>query len=232
MQQLNIFQWADKFLKGICSNHSGKMKGMWSFSTSCKDNKYCSAYSKDPTTICSQCYAQAQLEYQHTTDNKCRRNGEFIKNHLYSEHEMPKILFPFFRWEAFGDLETIIQAANYLNISASNPDVQFGWFTKNPFLIQLAIDTYDIEKPENLTIIGSSRHVNVIDHWLEKYDFIDHVFTVFSKDFVKENGIVISCGAKSCITCLQCYDKSKNAPFYINELLKPHNKKEKKGGRK
>lgn len=43
-------------------NHSGKMKGMQSLSTSSLCNKYCHAYSKDKRKVCFKCYAQTQID--------------------------------------------------------------------------------------------------------------------------------------------------------------------------
>ena len=51
------------------------------------------------------------------------------------------------------------------------------------------------------------------------------VFTVYNLEFVEEAKIDINCGAKSCISCLQCY--SKNDIIYINEMLKSDQKKQK-----
>ena len=52
----------------------------------------------------------------------------------------------------------------------------------------------------------------------EKYWMVDHLFTVYDKDFIKNNNIEINCGAKSCLGCKKCYID--NNIFYINEQLK------------
>ncbi|MBR5087960.1 MAG: hypothetical protein IK093_00885, partial [Ruminiclostridium sp.] len=57
---------------------------------------------------------------------------------------------------------------------------------------------------------------------IEKYPEIDHVFTVYTKKYAKENGIKINCGGKKCMECIlkkiNCYFR--NTEFYINELKK------------
>ena len=218
--KIELSERAKAFMNGICKNHTGKMQGMQSFSTSCTDNKYCKVYSKLPGSICSHCYAQRQLAYQHSTENKCIRNGAIVKDSIMTDDDIPIICAPLFRWESFGDVETVFQAANYIKISAANPGVQFGWFTKNAFIIDMAINLFHLEKPANLTIIGSSKYLNVYDSTFEKYWFVDHVFTVYSKDYTREHHIDISCGARCCATCQNCYCKAKKAPYRINELLK------------
>ena len=52
----------------------------------------------------------------------------------------------------------------------------------------------------------------------DKFWFIDHVFTVYDKNTIKENNIDINCGGKDCLGCQQCYHKG--TEFYIREKLK------------
>ena len=37
------------------------------------------------------------------------------------------------------------------------------------------------------------------------YDFIDKVFTVYDENTIKNQGIEINCGARSCFKCRRCY---------------------------
>lgn len=48
--------------------------------------------------------------------------------------------------------------------------------------------------------------------------YTDKVFTVYTKDFIKENMVDINCGGKHCLTCQLCYRN--NGTFYIREKKK------------
>ena len=53
---------------------------------------------------------------------------------------------------------------------------------------------------------------------MEKYWFVDHVFTVYTKEYIKENNIDVNCGSKNCLGCQLCYNK--DTEFHIREQLK------------
>ena len=42
----------------ITTNHTGKMTGMQSLSTSCKTNPNCAKYSKVEGSVCQKCYGR------------------------------------------------------------------------------------------------------------------------------------------------------------------------------
>ena len=192
----------------ITHRHTGKMAGLASISTSPLTNKYCVCRSKNPELICSHCYSN-EMQKQYSDLEKClRKNSEILYYTMLSPCEMPRLSSPsgFFRWESFGDLATTIQVANYFHMTAANPKLQFALWTKNPFLIALAMNQYGLYKPENLTIIVSSPKLNDADRTMyDKYDFIDYVFTVYEPDYIREHGIIINCGARSCKGCHKCY---------------------------
>ena len=76
---------------------------------------------------------------------------------------------------------------------------------------------YNIKKPSNLTIVYSSIFKNTVtENIFKKYAFIDKVFTVYTKDYIKENNVKINC-EKSCKNCLKCYKK--NNIKYISEEI-------------
>ena len=52
----------------------------------------------------------------------------------------------------------------------------------------------------------------------EKFWFVDHVFTVYDKDYIEANNVNVNCGARSCLGCQLCYHK--DTEFYVNEKLK------------
>ena len=97
-----------------------------------------------------------------------------------------------------------------------NKNVKFAIWTKNPWIIQEAING-GLKKPSNLQIILSSPKINEVCDGSE-YDFVDKVFTVFTKEYIEKKHIHINCGMKKCIVCRKCYKKSREK--FINEKLK------------
>ena len=74
-------------------------------------------------------------------------------------------------------------------------------------------------KPENLSLVVSSLKMNeAIKLDMERYWFVDHIFTVYDKNYIKANNVDINCGAKSCLRCQTCYHRG--TEFYVNEKLK------------
>lgn len=200
----------------ITEKHKGKMSGMMSLSTSCIGNEYCKRYAEDGDKICSHCYAQTQMKRYKNMHPCYERNADVLCGRVLSKEEMPLLNTAFFRFESFGDLRNETQVINYFNICKANKHVKFALWTKNPFLIQRAIDN-GAKKPSNLQIVLSSHYLNKpMD--ITPLSFADKVFTVYDKNFIKENDVDINCGARSCLTCQKCYKKSKTV--YINEKLK------------
>lgn len=201
----------------ITTQHNGKMSGMQSLSTSCMTNKYCKAYSKDPCKVCSKCYAQAQMKMFKNMNSCFSKNADILTNRILTMNEMPMINASLFRFEAFGDLHNETQLINYFNICKANKQTHFALWTKNSFIVESVIKQ-GYKKPKNLNIVLSSHYLNQLCDY-ERYDWVDKVFTVYTKDFAENNSIDINCGSKSCLSCKKCYIKSKNI-FLINELLK------------
>lgn len=195
--------------------HTGKMEGMASLSTSCTCNSFCKNRSCDQSLICSHCYAERQMKIYHNLEKCLIKNTEILTGRILDKSELPIINFLYFRFESFGDLININQIVNYFNICKKNPKVRFALWTKNPFIIADAIREGYV-KPKNLQIIYSSPRINIVNE--PKYDFIDKIFTVYDKKYIRQNDIHINCGAEKCITCGKCYNKSKVR--YINEMIK------------
>nr|DAZ81353.1 MAG TPA: hypothetical protein [Caudoviricetes sp.] len=198
--------------------HTGKMAGMMSLSTSCTMNKNCLYRSKNPKTVCSHCYAQRQLKIYKTLEKCLIKNTEILTGRVLEDRELPIINALYFRLESFGDLNNTTQVINYFNLCKKNKNVRFALWTKNLWLIESVLNA-GVKKPSNLQIIYSLPILNdkneTIFAW---YPFVDKVFTVFTKDYIKENNIEINCGAESCLKCAKCYKK--NNVKYINEQLK------------
>lgn len=200
-------------------NHKGKMAGMMSLSTSCTCNTYCKKRSENKETVCSHCYAQRQMKIYKNLEKCLIKNTEILTQKVLEDYELPIINALYFRLEAFGDLNNTTQVINYFNLCKKNPGVRFALWTKNLWLIDSVINHDHINKPRNLNIIYSSPFLNESnENIFVLYPFIDKVFTVYEKEFIKKNDIEINCGAKNCLTCAKCYKKNKLK--YINEKLK------------
>ena len=206
--------------KCFCTDHTGKMAGVISISTSVALNPRCAARAKDPDSICAHCFAAAMLEYYAGLDNKLARNTELLTKAELTPDQVPVInadKWPLLRFESFGDLNNVIQVYNYFLIAAVNHKCKAALWTKNPDLIQAAMDHYGITKPSNLVIIYSSPKLNTpAADILRKYAFIDKVFTVYDKEH--SGGVKINCGARDCKKCGRCYSKRTGA--IVNETLK------------
>lgn len=198
--------------------HTGKMTGLWSLSTSCLDNPICKARAKVKGSICAHCFAMLQISRWSDMRPCLKKNLETLSNSLLDK-DIPIINPPsgLFRFESFGDTLNYKQALNYIRIALLNPWTKFAAWTKNTEHYLQAF-TF-IDKPKNLMLIKSSKQVNVIEELTEdEKKYFDKVFTVFDKDFAKENNIKINCGARSCATCRNCYENKKSV--YVNEILK------------
>lgn len=219
---LTITALKKKYGVHTTKNHEGKMLGLSSISTSSLCNANCIKRSNIPGTICSKCYANSLQEYRTNMADCFKRNTEVLTTVIIPEEDLP-ILFSetgLFRFEAFGDLNNEIQVVNYFNMARANPSVKFALWTKNPWIIQSAIEKYGLVKPGNLQIIGSSYYINKpMKEFFERYDFIDNIFTVYDKNYIKENNVNITCGSRSCATCQKCY-LGTHEEYEIREKLK------------
>ncbi len=206
----------------ITRQHRGKMHDLWSLSTSPLCNRLCQARVKIEGMICHSCYAVTLLGIYKALKPLLEHNTEVLTSKVINPAYAPILKPPsgYFRFEPFGDLNNWVQVANYFMIARENPDVKCCLFTKNPWFIQERIDVHGCVKPSNLTIVGSSYYVNksMADQF-RKYWFIDHVFTVYDKDYIAEHSVNITCGGRSCAACGRCYEQ--HEPEYeIREQLK------------
>ncbi len=207
----------DLFIKGITSKHTGKMQRMLSFSTSTANNNFCNCMRNIDGSVCQKCYAYRMTRRFGDGFRNKLINNEWIKYTPLEEKDIPRLNTSYFRFEAFGELETLLQLENYFKIAKYNPQTRFALFTKRSDLLVLV----DKElKPSNMNIILSSIKLNKPTDCLDGIkDLIDAVFTVYTKEYAKENNIQVSCGDKKCIQCLKCYNHH-NGIIYINELVK------------
>ena len=189
-----------------------KLAGIKSISTSCLDNEGCIARMNDCTSICHFCYAGTQQDRQHGLQEHNIINGIILRN-IAIPVEVFRLVLPFVnerfvRIESFGDVSNETQVKNYLSIMQAFPCTQFAAWTKVIFLWVKCFEQYS--KPDNLSFVVSSCHVNLILSLPEKIlKWIDHVFTVFDEKTVKKGKVKINCGGRSCMECIKagkrCY---------------------------
>lgn len=210
---------AASFKLHVTTKHTGKMQYLQSLSTSSLVNPFCIARSKNNNMICSKCYSNTMQARYKNLSKTLERNAVILTGKILDIDDLPVINCLLFRFEAFGDLINKTQFINYLNICNKNKSTSFAIWTKNYNIIKSVFnDGY--EKPDNLLIIFSSPYLNdtVNLDFNQEYNFVDKVFTVYDKEYIKNNNININCGARDCFTCRKCY--TQNDTFYINEMLK------------
>lgn len=205
----------------ITKKMSGKMEGMLSLNTSCFTNPNCQAFSRIEGSICQKCYAHKLLSYRQNVSECFEQNAFELTTRILTNEEINKNFkfynIIFFRFEAFGDLINNTQLLNYVNIAKANKNVKFALWSKN---INIINDVFSkIKKPKNLQLVLSSLYINKkLDESTIKAPIDYKVFTVYDENFIKNNDVVINCGAKKCALCGICYIN--NNVKYINEKLK------------
>lgn len=197
------------------TQHSGKMAGMVSISTSVTTNERCKKNASIKGSICEKCFAAKQTKVFPSMEKPMVENQRILTSEILPMEKLPTINNLYFRFEAFGDLNNATQVKNYFNMCHKNPRVKFALWTKNPDYIAEAIaDGY--AKPENLNIVLSSLFLN--KQRPNTFPFVDKVFTVYDPEYIAAENIKINCGARNCFDCGLCYEK--NGVAVINEKLK------------
>ena len=208
------------------TRHEGKMSGIPSISTDPTMNFHCQNRVKCGKAVCSKCFAHMYVSFRANLKKALERNYHILTERLLTKEEIVSldINASFFRLEAFGDLNNDIQLINYVNICRYYKETRFALWTKNVDILLPVFKQKKYKKPRNLSLIISSPLLNVAFpiSFVEKVNEIVHVdvvFTVYTKDFVEKHNIIINCGARHCLSCLQCY-KGHRETIYINEQLK------------
>ena len=214
-------------LDHICYKHDAKMSGVISMSTYVGYNKFCIARCNNcNNAICKYCYADSLTNQRYNLKCKLIRLHVILTNIELTENDIPVIdadIFPFFRFESFGDLNNTLQFKNYNLIASVNAGVNFTIWTKNPGIIQKCIDN-GLILANNLVIGLSSLYLNTPElDKARKYSFVRFLFTVYDDNYIKEHNIVINCGARHCIMCGICYKylhEYNTGLYIINERKK------------
>lgn len=207
----------------IVNHMSNKLEGICSISSSVHDNCFCKARQAIKNCICSHCYAHSQQQRHTGLKEHNILNGIILRNVLIPVKffKLLVIIFPYLRIESFGDTANVIQARNYIRIIKAFPGKRCAIWSKNIAIWEKAFTAEG--KPKNTTYVHSSSFMNKPDNIdLSRYWFVDHIFTVYDKQYAKEHNIIINCGGKKCLECIKakknCYFR--NNILFVNELLK------------
>lgn len=211
----------------ITYDHDAKMNGIISLSTYVGYNRFCQSRCNNcDNAICQYCYAASLTDMRHGLKNKLIRLHAIFTFCELTKYDIPVLdntIYPYFRFESFGDLNNTIQINNYNLFASVNPSINFTLWTKNPGIIQQAINAGMILS-NNLVIGLSSLYLNTPElEKAQKYPFIRFLFTVYDDEYIKKHNIIINCGAKHCITCGICYKylhEFKHGLQLINERKK------------
>lgn len=209
----------------ICENHTGKMEGIHSISTSVVLNGNCQRNQKIKGSICEKCFAEAMMQMYSALEAKVARNTKVLTERILDESELPDVSDQdIFRFESFGDINDMTQLENYMNIVKKNKPTRFTLWSKRYPLIYEYFSTHDV--PENFTMILSSLMLNEkIDlTFMKKLDKFKKgqlkSFTVYDKEYIFEHykELNLNCGSRCCAKCRKCYDC--NEIEEISEILK------------
>lgn len=170
-------------------------------------------------SICGFCFSDKQQDCRKNMVPCLSRNYEIMNNGIIHQDWLPVLNTLYFRMESFGDFSSVYAVANAVNLMRKNPYTFFGVWTKNPGYFHAVFNGDPAAKPGNCNIILSTQYINTAAAIPEKYRyFIDKTFSVFTAEHAAKNDIHINCGARSCLTCLQCYKK--DTATEVNEELK------------
>lgn len=239
----------------ISYDMGGKMENVLSVSSSCKNNPLCLARHGEGMTkaefmrqirdgghpcICMVCFAIRALAYKTNLQNNLNENADILANRLLGTEELFTLAMelveaseinnsPMLRLESFGDIATVTQALNYINLCwlvgmFSQEKIHIAWWTKNWTLLLEAWRKTDEQKKSVFrrctNIVLSSSRVGIeVDRGIvrnveNELGMPVKVFTVDGFESERTN-----CGARSCFKCHRCYDKTESTE-YIYEVVK------------
>lgn len=205
---------------------TGKLDDFYSISSSVAENPICKARAKNKCSICHECYAAESVGYRSNLRlalliNHIIMNCFDIPADAWRVLSIPSVNGKA-RIESHGDVASVTASDNVVKIIISHEWLTFGVWTKNHGFYYRSFVKYG--KPRNMIFIVSSDCLNVAIELPENIrPYVDHVFTVYTLEYVKAHNIDIHCGYHQCKNCLLCYTKG-NTKFYVNEILKADTK--------
>lgn len=203
-----------------CINHSGKMSGIISLSTSVLCNPICQQRRQEGNSICAHCFAATNMAYRTSMKPVYEKNFRILNGSILDDSVIPVIPSRYGRGESFGDYASANSVINFWKLARKNPDSLFAMWSKNLKFFAEAIEA-GYKKPKNVQIVYSSPFINKTAVVPEKYaGFVDKVFTVYDREEAKK--VDINCGARSCLACGRCYRKNPKGVKIqeIREILK------------
>ena len=189
----------------ITRNHTGKMMGLSSINTSALDNEFCVG---NENQICQKCYSKRLESFRPGMRDLFKNNGKLLSQSIIPTEQLPNTLSTT-RFNSFGELINETHFINLVNIALKNSSVIFTLWTKRIDLANTLI------KPDNMIFIYSTPFINTSD--LIRPAGFDKVFSVYTKEYARENKIKINCKGP-CLNCKICY--TKNRVINIREILK------------
>lgn len=226
---------ANGYVQITIPDENHKLAGNQGINTSITNNPCCigrrnkALQCGDCNHVCLGCYANnLMLSWMYKpAELLCMYNQHILTSHLLTEDEIKHIDLVAgknTRIEMFGDTSNTIQAENYVRIPRYWETTNFGVWSKNLGHYKAAFGKYG--KPENLSFVKSSEHLNVVDDVKEDEWFVDVVFTVCD-DINKYNELIkqyngVACAGVSCKSCMACYNyrRKDGKVLYVFELLR------------
>ena len=195
---------------------TGKMTGIPAVTSSSTCNLHCRRLSALQGSVCAHCYTQKYLQSRPSIQDCYEHNSKLLSNGLILYKHLPFINATLCRLESFGDIINVTHLENYIRLVKKNNHCLFALFSKRYDLLSYYFGRN--KQPKNLSIVLSSVLLN------EPMKPVEHIqnqkiFTVYTKEFVNEHNVLITCGKRRCIDCRLCYQKN-NSPIFITELLK------------
>lgn len=206
------------------TNHSDgtKMEDIQSIGTTSLCNPICRKRKEVCGGICEHCYADALCKFRKSLNANLTENFEKLTSRLLTPAEVAAVPVTSIlaRIESFGDVANVTQARNYIRIIRAHKWIHWGIWSKNDGIWHAAFKKE--RKPRNCTYVHSSMKVNCPDTITKRMEpYVDHVFTVWSKDkyaaIIAQNP-ASECAGLSCAKCQKCYHKG--GSYYINERLR------------
>lgn len=196
----------------ISKKMQGKMTGFWTLNTSPLDNMFCEAMSRNPKSVCYNCYSRRTLNtYAKQARKPWKRNGRILSSKLMDDADIPVINKEYFRFQSHGELINDTHYINLVRIAKANPDTIFLLPTKRIDIV----NRHGKMGADNLVLSYSEPSLNNPVNKLPKG--FDRRFSVFTKDYAKDHNIKINCHGKRCMECLSCYNGKTQ---FVNELVK------------
>ena len=198
----------------ISKKMQGKMLGFHTLNTSPLDNMFCEAMSRNPKSICHNCYSRRGLRtYNPHGRVPWKRNGQILSSKVLDDADLPVISKEYFRFQSHGELINENHYINLVNIAKKNPNTAFLLPTKR-------IDIVNKHGKMGATNLILSYSEPLVNHPVKKLPkHFNRRFSVFTPEYAEEHNIDINCAGKRCMDCLQCYRIGNNLKW-VNELIR------------